>query len=247
MNWAGQIILASRMQSGSTAPSWLHVVSLSLGGAIIIFLILAAVFGLRRMRRDHLAVLGWATKHGLRFSAADGFDLAKQFGDFWKILAPQAAVGKATNVCWGKAGSGDAILFDMCAGGGPYGGQCACCSCELPKPVATMTIRHRGCLDTAARLFGYNEIQFESADFNRTWCVESDDHPGVFAAITPQVMEFIMGSGITCLMTSGNRTMAVMPGELSAERCEKLLVQVQGFARELSAGQFGEPGGPSSA
>jgi hypothetical protein len=229
---------------GKPAPFTNFVWALSIFVGWGLFLLAVALFLMRYAKRREAsgrkAMEAWASKRGLRFSAADGFDLAKRFGDFWKILAPQGAAGKATNLCWGKVGSGEVILFEQ---SGPSGYQCACCSCDLPRPVTAMRIRHRGCLDTLGRWFAYHEIQFESAEFNRAWMVEGDDHQAVFEVVTPQVMEFIMGSGIVCLMTTGNRTMAVMLGALTPERCEQLLGQVQGFARQLAGGKVNESGG----
>jgi hypothetical protein len=222
------------------------LVPVTVAGLVVLFTWVIAV-GRRQERRERVVIEAWAAQLGLRFSAEDCLDLPKRFGDFWQVLQRGFAT-KAANLVWGKTETGEVILFDLKAtstnGKGTDWTVFACCYCELPRPVASMTIRHRGCLDTLGRWFGYHEIQFESAEFNRVWCIESDDHHGVCEVITPQVMEFIMGSGIYCLMTNGNRAMAVLQGRtLTPARCGQLLAQAQGFARHLPAGNVGEARG----
>lgn len=55
-------------------------------------------------------------------------------------------------------------------------------------------IRREQVLDKLAAVFGFDDIDFESSEFSRKFCVKSPDKRFAYDLITPQVMEFLLGS-----------------------------------------------------
>lgn len=55
-------------------------------------------------------------------------------------------------------------------------------------------IRREHILDKLASAFGFDDIDFESAEFSRRFCVKSPDKRFAYDLITPQMMEFLLAS-----------------------------------------------------
>jgi hypothetical protein len=79
--------------------------------------------------------------------------------------------------------------------------------------VPSLLIRREGILDKIAGALGFDDIDFESEEFSRRFCVKSSDKKFAYDVIHPQMIEFLMQSdpppieivsGLICL-ASGNR------------------------------------------
>lgn len=55
-------------------------------------------------------------------------------------------------------------------------------------------IRREHVLDKLAGAFGFDDIDFESSEFSRKFCVKSPDKRFAYDLITPQMMEFLLAS-----------------------------------------------------
>lgn len=77
-----------------------------------------------------------------------------------------------------------------------------------------LLIRREGIFDSMASLFGFDDIDFESAEFSRRFCVKSGDRRFAYDIIHTRMMEFLMGNETPtiefqygqCLLTTGNQT-----------------------------------------
>jgi hypothetical protein len=58
--------------------------------------------------------------------------------------------------------------------------------------VPDLLIRHEGFFDKVAGAFGFDDIDFESAEFSRRFCVKSPDKKFAYDVIHPRMMEFLM-------------------------------------------------------
>jgi hypothetical protein len=80
--------------------------------------------------------------------------------------------------------------------------------------VPELLIRPEGLFDKLSGFFGFSDIEFESAEFNRRFHVRSPDKRFAYDVITPRMMEFLLGSpSVTvdieagrCCITDGTKT-----------------------------------------
>jgi hypothetical protein len=62
-----------------------------------------------------------------------------------------------------------------------------------PFPHApALLIRPEGMFDRIASFFGFDDIDFESAEFSRRFCVKSDDKRFAYDVVHPRMMEFLL-------------------------------------------------------
>jgi hypothetical protein len=64
----------------------------------------------------------------------------------------------------------------------------------LPKPFPEVTITHEGFLSKVAQAFGYADIDFESAEFSRAFCVRSGDKKFAYDVCHPRMMELLLAN-----------------------------------------------------
>ena len=60
--------------------------------------------------------------------------------------------------------------------------------------VPDLLIRREGIFDKLAGVVGFDDIDFESAEFSRKFHVKSSDRRFAYAVVTPQMMEFLLAS-----------------------------------------------------
>jgi hypothetical protein len=88
--------------------------------------------------------------------------------------------------------------------------------------VPDLLIRHESIFDKIAGAFGFDDIDFESAEFSRRFCVKSPDKRFAYDVIHPRMMEFLLaGEAATidieygrCCLSDGRRRWA--PGQFEA-------------------------------
>lgn len=67
---------------------------------------------------------------------------------------------------------------------------------ELPfrQHVPSLLIRREGMFDKLKGMFGFDDIDFESAEFSRRFYVKSDDKRFAYDVVDPRMMEFLLDS-----------------------------------------------------
>lgn len=63
---------------------------------------------------------------------------------------------------------------------------------KVPGPVPELTIRPEGLFSKLAQAFGYDDIDFESAEFSRKYCVRSADKRFAYDVCHPGAIEFLL-------------------------------------------------------
>jgi len=64
---------------------------------------------------------------------------------------------------------------------------------QLPFPhVPSLLIRREGFFDKLASFFGFSDVEFESAEFNRAFRVQSSDKKFAYDVVHQRMMEFLM-------------------------------------------------------
>jgi hypothetical protein len=176
-------------------------------GRILIFIlfavlvIAAAIYGAlaAKRRREEMAAL--AARLGLAFSPEKDRGLASQFGFLDKLA--QGSNRYAFNVLSGEYQQHPVLVFD-------YHYETHSTNSKghrqthhhhfsffillLPRSFPELTIVREGVFSKLAQAFGYDDIDFESAEFSRTFCVRSKDKRFAYDVCNGQMMEYLLAN-----------------------------------------------------
>ncbi|HTI98194.1 MAG TPA: DUF3137 domain-containing protein [Dongiaceae bacterium] len=168
-----------------------------LAGVIIVVTVLGAFADYKR--REALQAL--AARLGLSFSADRDDDLAAEYGflDQWA----HGSNSYAFNVLSGRYADQSVRVFD-------YHYESYTTSSKdsrqnqhhdlsffvltLPQDFPELKISREGWFSKVAQAFGYADIDFESAEFSRAFCVRSPDKKFAYDICNPQMMEYLLAN-----------------------------------------------------
>ncbi len=168
-------------------------------GLVAAIIIAAAIFAAKaaRKRREELATL--AGRLGLNYQAESDRSLAGRFG-FLNALA-QGSNRYAFNLLTGDYHGHAVIVFDYhfeTYSNDSKGNRqtqhhyFSCCLLTLPQSFPELRITREGMFSKIAQAFGYADIDFESAEFSRTFCVRSKDKKFAYDVCQAQMMEYLL-------------------------------------------------------
>ena len=90
------------------------------------------------------------------------------------------------------------------------------CLIELPyASLPDLRIRREGIFDSLAGAFGFDDIDFESAEFSKRFHVKSSDKRFAYDVVHPAMMEFLLAEESPDV---GNRGRLVLPVGRAATR-----------------------------
>lgn len=177
------------------------------GGGILIFILIAgliitaAIYGAlaAKRRREEMAAL--AARLGLSFNPDKDYSLASRFGFLDKLA--QGSNRYAFNVLSGEYQQNPVLLFD-------YHYETHSTDSKghqqthhhyfsffvllLPRSFPELTIVREGMFSKLAQAFGYDDIDFESAEFSRTFCVRSKDKRFAYDVCNGQMMDYLLAN-----------------------------------------------------
>ncbi len=106
-------------------------------------------------------------------------------------------------------------------------------------PLKPLVIRPEGVWDKITSAFGWDDIDFESAEFSRRYHVSGPDRRWAFDVITPRTMELLLSrEKVTLCMSSTHLMYAssgrIPPGHMreAMALCAAVLYGIPAFARE---------------
>ena len=177
-----------------------------MNGGIFIFIlaaiiIAAVIFGAKaaRKRREELAAL--AVQLGLNYQAENNHSLADRFG-FLNALA-QGSNRYAFNILSGTYQSHDVLVFDFHyethstdSKGRPqtHHHYFSFFILTLPQNFPELRITREGLLSKIAQAFGFDDIDLESAEFSRAFCVRSQDKKFAYDVCHAQMIEYLLAN-----------------------------------------------------
>lgn len=139
----------------------------------------------------------YATRRGWEYTPSE-HSLAKSFPQ----MAPfgSGSSRRCTNVLRYRAGEHAGLSFDysftVSRGSGENRSSTTyrfhVVSLDLPHPLPRLTLRPEGMFDGVAKLFGSQDVQFESEEFNRAWFVQSEHLPAAHDLIHPRTMGWLL-------------------------------------------------------
>ena len=96
----------------------------------------------------------------------------------------------------------------------------------LPKSFPELLITPEGFFSKIAQAFGYDDIDFESAEFSRSFCVRSPDKKFAYAVCHPGMMEYLLARPDLALEFEGNVLALAFDSRLDVEEIEPRLRQL---------------------
>ena len=206
------------MGGGGMILIFVLFVLLIIGGAIY-----AAIAA--RKRREELSEL--ATRLGLDFRPDDDYELAERFGFLDKLA--QGSNRYAFNVMSGNYRQNPVLVFD-------YHYETHSTDSKgrrqthhhyfsffillLPVSFPELKVTREGLLSKFAQALGYDDIDFESAEFSRTFCVRSKDRKFAYDVCNAQMMEYLLANRDLSLEIEGSALALAFGTRLSAPEIE---------------------------
>lgn len=181
-----------------------------------------------RKRREELFEL--AARLGLEFNPADDSELADRFGFLDKLA--QGSNRYAFNVISGSYRGNEVLVFD-------YHYETHSTDSKgnrqthhhyfsffillLPKNFPELKISREGFFSKIAQALGYDDIDFESAEFSRTFCVRSKDRKFAYDVCNSQMMEYLLANRDLSIEIEGPALALAFDTRLSAAEVESNL------------------------
>ena len=178
-----------------------------MSGGIFIFILVAAiiiaavVLGAKAARKRREALAALAGRLGLNYRADNDSSLAGRFG-FLNALA-QGSNRYAFNLLAGGYQGHEVLVFDYHyethstdskGRRQTHHHYFSCFILLLPRSFPELRITREGWLSKIAQVVGYDDIDFESAEFSRAFCVRSKDKRFAYDVCHAQMMEYLLAN-----------------------------------------------------
>jgi hypothetical protein len=161
-------------------------------GVVCFALVLAWGFYASAQRRK--ALIAWAQAHGLTFRASRQRSLQERWPDF--KCFHQGHSRYAYNLIEGDWEDAAFLGFDFhyTTGSGKNRSDHHFSAVVLssPVPLKPLYLRREGLFDKVTEFFGLDDIDFESAEFSRTFYVKSPDKRWAYDVIHQRMMEYLL-------------------------------------------------------
>ncbi len=165
----------------------------------VLLIIAAAAYGFYATAQRRKELAAWAASHGLRFDPSEHFEFDGRFSEF--DCLHKGSRRYAHNLLEGAWTGRGFLGFDYhyethsTDSKGRRTTQHHYFSAVILEsriPLKPLFIRPEGLFDKITEFFGYDDIDFESAEFSRKFYVRSPDKRWAFDVIHQRTMEFLL-------------------------------------------------------
>lgn len=195
--------------------------------AVLVAVIVSTIYGVIRARKRLEGLNELALRLGLNFSAAEDYELAGRYG-FLKQLA-QGENRYARNVLSGIYQQNEVLAFDYHyethstdskGNRQTHHHWFSFFILTLPAAFPDLTIRRENLFTKVAEVFGYQDIEFESAEFSKAFNVRSQDKKFAYDVCNAQMMEYLLANRDLSIEIENNVLALAFTTRLSAEQIE---------------------------
>jgi hypothetical protein len=204
--------------------------------------IVVGVFGHISARKRREAMMALAARLGLRFDPDKDWDLARRYDFLNKLRAGSNRY--AFNTLTGTYQGHEVALFDY-----HYETQSSnskghrqthhhyfsCFLLHLPASFPELVIAREGFFSKIAQAVGYDDIDFESHEFSRRFCVRSSNKKFAYDVCHARMMEYLLANDDLTIEIEGNVLAITFDSRLDPERIElnlNRLVSLRSFMPE---------------
>jgi len=218
----------------------LIVVGVAVAVAITVFFYLA-----EKKRRE--AIVRWAATNGWTYTDEDG-----RWVDAWRgDPFDEGHSRKAVNVLERELGGRRAVVFDYSYKVTTSNGKTTTTTTyefsiyahQLPAALPDMTIEPEGLWDKAVKLFGAQDVELESVEFNDRYRVKADDPRVAYDVLNPRTMEALLATGGLDIRIQGSWIVAVDKGDLDVLRIPGRVEVLTGIVDRVPSYVWADRGG----
>jgi len=202
-------------------------------GVLIVALVGVGLY-MQAKRRQELRA--WAHGHGLSFDPSRDSGMDDRFPGFRCLR--QGHSRYAHNVMDGKwAGELPVTAFDYQYTTGSGKNQTthnfSAVIVRSPVPLKPLFVRREGFFDKVGEFFGFDDIDFESAEFSRMFYVASPDRRWAYDVIHQRMMEYLMAAPNFTIEFEGLHVIASRSGRFRPYDFEAAVETVRGILDRL--------------
>lgn len=216
--------------------------------AIVVFVVAVVallVYGRHQAAARTKALSAAAARLGLRFHAGKDRTLASRFPDFKTLHTGHSRY--ASNVMAGRLDDREAWAFDYCyttgSGKNQQTHRLSAVILEGPVPLQDLLIRRERLGDKVAGFFGFEDIDFESAEFSRKFFVKASNRKWAYDVIHPRMMEFLMQNGDFAFQFAGRHVIAWESGQSAPPTFSRAIETIRGIFERLPEYLIHQQGG----
>jgi hypothetical protein len=222
------------MDTANTIAVWVVIVTVPLLFLFAIWVFVSSFLAGRQRRRVLADV---ALANGWSYKKTDA-----RYETMWDGPPFRIFGGDAKDVfegTWGPTGQ-PFVAFDYSysesAGRSSYTVHWEVRALRLARALPSLSITREDLGTKAAKVFGAQDIEFESDDFNRAFRVTSDDTRFAYGIITPGLMEWLLGPGgdIVPLRIDGDYLITYDHAELHPKRFTACLDAMSQLVGQIS-------------
>ncbi len=195
--------------------------------AMVALVIIAAIYGAIAERKRREGLFQLAQRLGLDFDSGQNFGIEARYG-FLKQLA-QGDNRYATNVLSGNYQLNEILAFD-------YHYETHSTDSKghrqthhhwfsffiltMPSAFPELTIRRENFFTRVAEMFGYQDIEFESAEFSKAFNVRSPDKKFAYDVCNAKMMEYLLANRDLSIEIENEVIALAFDSRLSVEQIE---------------------------
>jgi hypothetical protein len=194
--------------------------------AVLLIAVIGSIWGAIQARKRLEGLSALAQRLNLGFAAGENYGIADRF-EFLKQLA-QGDNRYATNVLSGNYQQNEILAFDYHYetytqtknGRQTQHHWFSFFILTLPAFFPDLTIRRENFFTKVAEVFGYDDINFESAEFSKTFCVRSPDRKFAYDVCNAQMIEYLLANRDLSVEIENNVLALAFTTRLSPEQIE---------------------------
>ena len=187
--------------------------------AIIVVVVVIGYIAARKRREAMAAVAG---RLGLRFQPRKNRGLARQYRFLDKLR--RGSNRYAFNILSGSYQGHDVMLFDYHyqtgSGKDTHHHYFSFFIIQLPMSFPELVIDKEGFFSKIAQAFGYDDIDFESHEFSRKFCVRSADKKFAYDVCNGRMIEYLLSNNDLSIEIEGDSLAISFSRRLAPEQIE---------------------------
>lgn len=189
----------------------------------VVLVLVAIVYGYHAAAQRRKAMAAWAAAHGMSFDPSHDNGMDDRFGEFDCLR--QGSDRYAFNRMAGEwAGRGflgfdyhyETHSTDSKGRRTTSHHHFSAVILDSKVPLRPLFIRPEGFFDKVTEFFGYDDIDFESAEFSRKFYVKSPDRRWAYDVIHQRTMEFLLAAPRFTMEFDRHHVIAYRSGQFKA-------------------------------
>jgi hypothetical protein len=194
---------------------------------VVAVIVVLAVLGYINAQKRRQAMLELAAWLGLRFDPGNDRDLARRYSFLDKLRAGSNRY--AFNILSGDYQGHGVTAFDYHyethstdskGRRQTHHHYFSCFILRLPRSFPELVIGREGFFSKIAQAFGYDDIDFESHEFSRKFCVRSPDKKFAYDVCHARMMEYLLANDDLTIEIDQNSLALTFGSRLTPERIE---------------------------